>query len=142
MREDETDPPDHRSLLRSLARRALAERTFVRPSDAPAPLGEDAQLLEMDLHRAGRQELGISDEAAPSHRAALWRVLNCWCAARPHIGYVQGINCIAAALLVMCEHSEDEAAVLLQLLVERLPADWYLDQLKGGRVESGALLLP
>ena len=102
MREDETDPPDHRSLLRSLARRALAERTFVRPSDAPAPLGEDAQLLEMDLHRAGRQELGISDEAAPSHRAALRRVLNCWCAARPHIGYVQGINCIAAALLVMC----------------------------------------
>ena len=74
--------------------------------------------------------------------AALRRVLNCWCAARPHIGYVQGINCIAAALLVMCEHSEDEAAVLLQLLVERLPADWYLDQLKGGRVESGALLLP
>ena len=63
MREDETGPPDHLSLL--------AERTFVRPSEAPAPLGEDAQLLEMDLHRAGRQELGISDEAAPSHRAEL-----------------------------------------------------------------------
>ena len=93
---------DHRSLLRSLARRALAERTFVRPLDAPAPMGEDAQLLEMDLHRAGRQELGVSDEAAPVHRAALRRVLRCWCAARPHIGYVQGINCIAAALLVMC----------------------------------------
>ena len=101
MREDETDP-HHRSLLRSLARRALGERTFVRPSDALAPLGEDAQLLEMDLHRAGRHELGISDEAAPSHRSSLRRVLNCWCAARPHIGYVQGINCIAAALLVMC----------------------------------------
>ena len=102
MRGDETDEPDHRTLLHSLARRALAVRTFVRPSDAPAPLGEDAQLLEMDLHRAGRQELGVSDEAAPEHRAALRRVLRCWCAARPHIGYVQGINCIAAALLVMC----------------------------------------
>ena len=41
-----------------------------------------------------------------------------------------------------CEHSEDEAAVLLLLLIERLPTDWYLDQLKGGRVECGALLLP
>ena len=40
-----------------------------------------------------------------------------------------------------CEHNEDEAAVLLLLLVERLPSDWYLDQLKGGRVECGTLLL-
>ena len=31
--------------------------------------------------------------------------------------------------------------MLLLLLVERLPSDWYLDQLKGGRVECGALLL-
>ena len=115
MRGDETDQPDHRTLLHSLARRALAVRTFVRPSDAPAPLGEDAQLLEMDLHRAGRQELGVSDEAAPEHRAALRRVLRCWCAARPHIGYVQGINCIAAALLVMCRQ-------LLKALAEALQA--------------------
>ena len=40
-----------------------------------------------------------------------------------------------------CEHNEDEAAVLLLLLVERLPSDWYLNQLKGGRVECDALLL-
>ena len=40
-----------------------------------------------------------------------------------------------------CEHNEDEAAVLLLLLVERLPSDWYLNQLKGGRVECNALLL-
>ena len=31
--------------------------------------------------------------------------------------------------------------MLLLLLVERLPSDWYLDQLKGGRVECGTLLL-
>ena len=31
--------------------------------------------------------------------------------------------------------------MLLLLLVERLPSDWYLNQLKGGRVECNALLL-
>ena len=31
--------------------------------------------------------------------------------------------------------------MLLLLLVERLPSDWYLNQLKGGRVECDALLL-
>ena len=95
----------------------------------------------MDLHRAGRQELGIADEDAEAHRAALRRVLCTWCGARPQIGYVQGLNCIAAALLVLTGHAEDEAAALLLLLVDRLPPDWYLDKLKGGRVECGALLL-
>ena len=101
--------------LRSLARLSLAEGAFVIPSDTPEPLGEDAQLLDMDVHRAGRKELGIADEAATAHRAALRRVLRCWCAARPHIGYVQGINCIAAALLVMCRQLLEVIRLVPQL---------------------------
>ena len=80
-------------------------------------------MIELDLHRAGRQELGVSDEDAEAHRAALRRVLQSWCALRPEMGYIQGLNCIAAALLVMCEHAEAETIVLLTMLVDRLPAD-------------------
>ena len=131
-----------------------AARALARDAPAPVPIHrgredtvlprklreEDARLLELDLHRAGREGLGISDEDAPAHREALRRVLQCWCTLRPEIGYVQGLNCIAAALLVLCDHSEDEAVKLLVLLVDRLPPDWYLDELLGGRVETGALL--
>ena len=126
--------------LLELAQRALSQN-MVLPSAHVEPTGEDARLIEMDLHRAGRQELGVADEDAEAHRAALRRVLCTWCAVRPQIGYVQGLNCIAAALLVLTDHAVEEASVLLLLLVDRLPADWYIDKLKGGRVECGALLL-
>eukprot|EP00966_Prymnesium_polylepis_P279424 6455502-Prymnesium_polylepis.1 len=78
----------------------------------------------MDLHRAGRQELGVADEDADAHREALRRLLERWCVLRPELGYIQGLNCIGAALLVLCDHAEEEAIALLVMLIERLPADW------------------
>ena len=125
--------------LRALAREAAAPT----PSDGSrgtVSAQDDAEMIEKDLHRAGRQELGVADEDAEAHRAALRRVLQSWCSLRPEIGYVQGLNCIAAALLVLCDHAEDEAVTLLVMLVDRLPADWYLESLMGGRVEVEATL--
>ncbi|KAL1519242.1 hypothetical protein AB1Y20_003501 [Prymnesium parvum] len=101
---------------------------------------EDAESIELDLHRAGREELGVSAESAASHRQSLRRVLHGWCEAHPHVGYVQGLNCIAAAALVLLDHREDDACALLDLLHERLPADWYSHSLRGARVEVEALL--
>ena len=122
---------------------ALAREAPVpMPSDGSGSVSpqDDAEMIEKDLHRAGRQELGIADEDAEAHREALRRVLQSWCTLRPEVGYVQGLNCIAAALLVICDHAEDEAVTLLVMLVDRLPADWYLESLLGGRVEVEATL--
>ena len=82
------------------AREALPALNYAALSSQP-PSEADAEIIGKDVHRAGRQELGIANEDARPHREALRRVLHAWCALRPEIGYCQAMNQIAAALLVV-----------------------------------------
>ena len=95
----------------------------------------EAEEIDRDLHRAGRAELGVSDDEAADHRRALRRVLRAWCILRPEIGYAQAMNQVAAAALVMCDHSETKALLLFVKLLRSLPPDFY------GRGGDGAAAL-
>ena len=70
------------------------------------PSETDREMIDKDVHRAGREALGVADEDAKSHREALRRVLHAWCVLRPEVGYCQAMNAVAAALLVVCDHAE------------------------------------
>ena len=85
----------------------------------------EAEAIDADLHRAGRQELGISDEDANAHRQSLRQVLRAWCVLRPTIGYVQAMNQIAAAALVLCDHDEFRALSLFIRCLDALPSDFF-----------------
>jgi len=100
---------------------------------------EDQAQIEMDLHRCGREELGVSDEDAASHRAGLRRVLLSFCADRP---YCQALSHVAAALLVLTSGDEADALKLLALLATTLAPDFYgAPDLVGARAEIGALVI-
>ena len=79
--------------------------------------------------------------AAPDGQAALRRLLRAYCAGRnPHTGYCQGMNFVAAMLLLVMR-SEQDAFWMFVLTIERLlPADYYTDGLVGVRVDSSVLV--
>lgn len=108
----------------------------------------DEEQIELDLHRACREALGIGDADAAAHRAALRRLLRGWCAHCPALGYVQGQAVIAAAALVACDHAEEAAWQMFSGLLRSLRADFYAaadatgaPAMRGCLVEVGALQL-
>ena len=64
-------------------------------------------------------------------------VLRAWSVICPDVGYVQGQNFVAAAMLVICEHDIDETVTLCVLLLRTLPNDFFSTSLLGCRVEVG-----
>lgn len=102
-------------------------------------------LVERDLHRSGRQELKVSDSAAPAHRDALRRVLLAWCTEQPD--YHQAMSHVAASLLVAasdesCNSYDAELTFQrFRLLMASLPGGFYDDGLRGCRVEVRTLWL-
>ena len=95
----------------------------------------DAEQIEKDLHRAGRQALGVTDADAEAHRDALRRVLYAWCWCSDS-GYSQAMSHIGASLLVAATHDVDGAFLSFAWLMRTLPSNYYDE---GCRVEVRAL---
>ena len=96
--------------------------------------------MEADLHRAGRSELGVADDAAEAHFSSLRNVLRA-CARSTLWRYTQGMNIIAAAALVATQHDEDQAFRLFAWLMRSHSALFGGAGLVGARVECRALRL-
>ena len=96
--------------------------------------------MEADLHRAGRSELGVADDAAEAHfsSSAMSGVLVC---ALDVMAYTQGMNIIAAAALVATQHDEDQAFRLFAWLMRSHSTLFGGAGLVGARVECRALRL-
>jgi hypothetical protein len=126
-------PPPARASTAELLERwhDTAHRTFPAPPPFRLLLEradgvlreEEADQIERDLHRSGRAELG-ADDTLELHCARLRSVLRAWCVLRPDIGYCQGLNFVAAAMLCACEQEVAPAFSLFVLLLSRLPRDF------------------
>ena len=121
----------------ALAQSPTLEELLLGPTRCSA---EDTEAINKDVHRSGRRELGVADQEAEAHRTAVRQILHGWCAFKPAIGYVQGLNIIAAAVLLHCNNVEHSAFSVLVLLVSRLPSDFYGERLRGCVAEVGALV--
>ena len=101
------------------------------------PRSELAATLDQIEKDLGRTFPGHSVIAAPEGQAQLRRLLRAYCAGRnPRTGYCQGMNFVAAMMLLMMG-SEQDAFWMFLLTIERLlPADYYIDGLVGVRVDS------
>jgi len=100
----------------------------------------DKHQIQMDLHRSQVPGLAIEDAERAAHLEALERILHAWCALRPELGYVQGMNFTAAVMLAVCNNVA-ESFTLFTALITRLPAYFYDEALSGFQVEVEALLL-
>ena len=86
------------------------ERSYEELVASSAISEEDAEQIDMDVERSGVDDLHLItpdgfDEAA--HLASLRRVLRALCVRTPGV-YCQGINFVAAVLLVVMEHGSDD----------------------------------
>ena len=103
--------------------------------------GDDLDVIEADLQRAGRIELGVSDADAAAVSAALRRVLHAWCRTAPEVGYSQGMHFVAAALLVDSGLDVEAGFRRFARLLRRLPEDWYTNALARSPCRCCCLLL-
>jgi hypothetical protein len=121
----------------------FTELEVVEQRDASGIAHASLDQIQRDLHRAGRQELGISDSEAPAHREALLRLLLGWVKydkEEVH-GYAQAMSGIGAVLLVADHHDVPLAFRHFAQLMKALPFGFYDDGLRGCRVEVRALWL-
>ena len=102
----------------------------------------DARQIDIDLARSDVEQLQLSEEDTPIHRAALRKLLRAWCVLRPDWGYSQAMNFIAAVMLAVAGHDESTAFNLFVGLIERLPPEFYAEAppLRGFQVEVQILM--
>ena len=86
------------------------ERSYEELVASSAISEEDAEQIDMDVERSGVDDLHLItadcyQEAA--HLASLRRVLRALCVRTPGV-YCQGVNFVAAVLLVVMEHGSDD----------------------------------
>ena len=91
-------------------RASSRERSYEELVASSAISEEDAEQIDMDVERSGVDDLHLItadcyQEAA--HLASLRRVLRALCVRTPGV-YCQGVNFVAAVLLVVMEHGSDD----------------------------------
>ena len=125
-------------LLESIEQREHEEAAAGQDRNS-SELVEQLEQIDKDLGRTFPQHTMI---ATPEGQAKLRRLLRAYCVGRnPRTGYCQGMNFLAAMLLVVMSGAEEQAFWMLVVMVERLlPADYFADGLTGVRVDSGILL--
>lgn len=122
-----------------IVRSASLDTSLLALSEATASLdAATAAQIDKDLHRAGRQDLGVKDADAERHREALRRLLNAW-AAQPDEVYHQAMCFIAASLLVAENLDVERAYAAFVGVMCALPAGYYGEGLEGCRIEVRAL---
>lgn len=91
--------------------------------------------IELDIERTWPGHERMDANA----RAALRRVLIALARAEPDVGYCQGLNEVAAALLLFAPNEESAFGMLLHLLRTVLPPAWYSRTLAGSIAEARVL---
>ena len=82
----------------------------------------DAEQIDKDLHRAGRQALGVADADAAAHRESLRKVLYVWCSA---CAYSQAMSHVGASLVAAAALDAEDAYLSFAWLMSSLPPDYY-----------------
>jgi hypothetical protein len=93
----------------------------------------------LDLHRTFPQHPFFAPSDAPdSGRQKMQRILTAYSWRNPHVSYCQSLNYIVGILLM---HFTEEQSfwMLVSILEELLPANFYNPQLKGVRVDTHVL---
>jgi hypothetical protein len=91
--------------------------------------------IDLDIARTWPRHRSMDDEA----RAALRRVLVALALTEPEVGYCQGLNEVAATLLLLAASEAEAFGMLVHLLRVALPRDWYGETL-GGSIAEGRVL--
>ncbi|KAK9919170.1 hypothetical protein WJX75_009858 [Coccomyxa subellipsoidea] len=138
-------PPQHRPWVwMSLSGATERQREhMVNYYDAMVHMGEStsefAHQIELDLARTFPANDYMSTEEG---QAALRRVLLAFSAHQPQVGYCQGMNYLAAMLLLALERSEEDSFWLLVSLIDDggiLYQGMYSQNLVGAHVEMRSL---
>jgi hypothetical protein len=98
-----------------------------------------AEQITLDLHRTFPQHpLFAESDDENSGRKKMQRILTAYSWRNPHVSYCQSLNYIVGILLM---HLNEEQAfwMLVSILEEILPANFYNPQLKGVRVDTHVL---
>eukprot|EP00753_Platysulcus_tardus_P022699 PLAT9915.1.p1 GENE.PLAT9915.1~~PLAT9915.1.p1 ORF type:complete len:460 (-),score=130.89 PLAT9915.1:486-1841(-) len=101
---------------------SYADYMAAAETEAPA----SATDIEKDLRRTFPRNAAYGTDRGI---ATLRRLLTAYAVRNSRVGYCQGMNFIAALLLLHCE--EEAAFWLLATVVERLTIDWYVRDLSG-----------
>ncbi|KAL0480459.1 hypothetical protein AKO1_011005 [Acrasis kona] len=98
-----------------------------------------AEQIQLDLHRTFPQHPLFFENPVPtSGRSQMQRILTAYSWRNPHVSYCQSLNYIVGILLL--HYSEEQSFwMLVSILEELLPANFYNPQLKGVRVDSRVL---
>jgi len=91
-----------------------------------------AQDIEKDLHRSMPSHPYYSNQ--PKNLEPLRNVLLAYAARNPAVGYCQGMNIVAAMLLLYL--SEEVAFWVLSCIIEEIAPDYYNKQLFGSQVDQ------
>jgi hypothetical protein len=94
-----------------------------------------AEQISLDLHRTFPQHpLFHESDSEDSGRKKMQRILTAYSWRNPHVSYCQSLNYIVGILL-MHFNEEQSFWMLVSILEELLPANFYNPQLKGVRVD-------
>jgi hypothetical protein len=109
-------------------------------SDASAPDDRSSAAIasiDLDIARTWPRHRNMDDDS----RAALRRVLVALALTEPEVGYCQGLNEVAATLLLLASSEAEAFGMLVHLLRVALPRGWYGDSLSGSIAEGRVLAL-
>ncbi|KAG8466764.1 hypothetical protein KFE25_008143 [Diacronema lutheri] len=96
---------------------------------------EAIEAIDKDIERTWPRHARMDARA----RGALRRVLVALARAEPEIGYCQGLNEVAAALLLFAPDEACAFGMLLHIVRTALPPDWYGRTLAGSLAEARVL---
>ena len=146
-RSGQVDDGYYARLLESVDQQERRERELLAMRRSTAAAGAEIRSELISTLEQIEKDVG---RTFPGHRtfthsadgqAQLRRVLRAYCAGRNlHTGYCQGMNFVAATLLLVMSTEEDAFWMFLLTMERLLPADYYTDGLTGVRIDSQVLI--